>query len=157
MKNVDKAIEYYEFLNRYTEFFGEMESFEQHKLSVLMSGNLREMEHAMSVAQANAKQLENLENRRIALQQEAGLGGLTLRELAARAGGRRGEILARQLNQLNSYIANISFYNSKSMKIAEDNLKRFSHVTEGHTETVNYGSVHDKPQNTGPSMLETKA
>lgn len=145
MTSRDKTESFYSFLGEYTDFFGEMEQFEQHKFVAMLSGEMLEIEHLLAASQANAKKLDNLERRRIELQQEAGLGTLSMNELIATADSNRGVELSHQLRKLSSSIANIRFYNTKSMALAEDNLRRISR------------KVGSKNDNKAHAMLETKA
>lgn len=160
VSTMDKGVsleKFYSFLGEFTAFFGEMEQFEQHKLGVLLSGSIQDIEHAMATAQANAKQLENLENKRVALQKQAGLEGLTLRELTETATDERREQLSRDLHRLNTHVANIRFYNDKSMKVAEGNLRKTPHAPY-IGEATGYGTHKSDGQDAArPSMLETKA
>lgn len=126
MKTEGKDEEFFDFLMEYAEFFREMEQFEQQKLSIMLGGRLPEIEHVIAISQSNAKRLENLENKRLRLQQEAGLGSLSMGELADQSAGERQSKLRTQLRQLSQSLSNIKFYNSKSMEAAEMNLRRYS-------------------------------
>ncbi|MEG1686665.1 MAG: hypothetical protein RR185_05875 [Angelakisella sp.] len=120
----DRAESFFSFLGEYTSFFCQMEQFEAQKLELLLSGELSGIEKAITTAQANAKQLENLEQKRIRLQQEAGFGAMSLRELADKTDGARKEQLRLQLHELSVCLGNIKFYNAKSMQVAQTNLRR---------------------------------
>ena len=153
----EKTERFFDFLDEYTEFFASMEQFEQHKLTVLLGGNLPDIENTISAAQANAKRLDNLERKRILLQEEAGLGDMSLSQLADYAGGERASSLHRQLRRLTSHVYNIRFYNQKAMEVAENNLRRTGNPPV-HAEAAAYGGHH--PAATEPShasRLEVKA
>lgn len=146
MTTSEKLEIFYDFLDEYTEFFDRMEQFEQQKLRTILSGGLDELDHVLAVSQANAKQLDNLERRRISLQQEAGFGSLSMGQLAEQAQAERAAKLKSQMNKLSRSLSNIRFYNSKSMEMAEFNLRM-------RTRTV----TQIQPQSGGRSILEAKA
>lgn len=155
VKQPEKAEGFYDFLGEYTEFFAQMEQFEQHKLTILLGGNLSDIENTISAAQANAKKLENLEQKRIRMQEEAGLGALTLSQLADDAGGERKTQLHRQLQRLTSHVYNIRFYNQKAMEVAAGNLRRTGAAT---AEPAVYGSHgQSAPEPPRAPRLVTKA
>lgn len=146
MTTSEKLEIFYDFLDEYTEFFDRMEQFEQQKLRTILSGGVDELDHVLAVSQANAKQLDNLERRRISLQQEAGFGSLSMGQLAEQAQAERAAKLKSQMNKLSRSLSNIRFYNSKSMEMAEFNLRM-------RTRT----GTQPQPQSGGRSILEAKA
>lgn len=140
---------FYDFLTEYTDFFKGMASFEQQKLEVLLENHLPEIEHAISVTQANAMQLDNLENKRIRLQSEAGLSQMSLSQLAETAPENSRGKLQNLVGELNSYIRDIKFYNSKSMHVVQVKLRMQEHAVTRRTE------LHERTS--APIKLETKA
>lgn len=145
MYSTDNTEAFYDFLGEYADFFGEMELFEQQKLTAMLAGKLPEIEQMITAAQANAKKLDNLEQKRMRMQREAGFGEMSMSELAAAAPGERGRQLAEQLKRLSRSVTNIRFYNNKSMSVAESNLRRYAHR-----------GVNEK-ENNARSVLEVKA
>lgn len=149
MSSIQNKEVFYDFLTEYADFLKGMASFEQQKLEVLLGNRLPEIEHAISVTQANAMQLDNLENKRIRLQDEAGLAQMSLSQLAETAPeGSRGQ-LRDLIGELNSYIRDIKFYNSKSMHVVQVKLRVQEHAVVRRTE------LHERT--TTPTKLETKA
>ncbi|MEG0754164.1 MAG: hypothetical protein RR461_10045 [Angelakisella sp.] len=141
--------EFYSFLVEYANFFREMAGFEQQKLEVLLGNRLPEIEHAISVTQANAMALTNLENKRIRLQRDAGLAEMSFSQLAETASEGSRQQLRELMDQLNGYLRDIKFYNTKSMDVAQLKLKAQERTA------VRSNEVH--PRTATPTKLETKA
>ncbi|MEG1942830.1 MAG: flagellar export chaperone FlgN [Angelakisella sp.] len=145
MNDEDSKKAFYGFLTEYADFFRGMADFEEQKLGILLENKLTEIERAIAVTQANAMQLDNLEKKRIRLQGAAGLAELSLSELAESAPeSSRGE-LRTLMEQLNQYIGDIKFYNTKSMNLVQTRLKIQEH-TASHAAPIEQ-----------PSKLETNA
>lgn len=141
---------FYSFLTEYADFFKEMAGFEQKKLEALLGNRLSEIEHAISVTQANAMQLDNLENKRIRLQGEAGLGQMSMSQLAESAPESSRGQLRELMGQLNDYIRDIKFYNTKSMDLVQAKLK----IQE---RAAGIGDPHLRTSTAVPTKLEAKA
>lgn len=119
----DKAREaFITFMVDYTAFLGRMRGDESRKLSAISSRNLEEIEQSLAASQANAKQLENYENRRLALQKEAGYGGLSFRQLVQAAPEGDQNRLWQLFSKFEHNVAEIRYFNDKSMALARDNM-----------------------------------
>lgn len=114
--------EFVSFMVEYTTFMGRMRADEHEKLAALSSGALARIENSIAVSQANAKQLENYEIRRIALQAAAGYGELSFRELIEVAPPEEQDNLWQLLTRFEGHVAEIRFFNDKSMAVARDNM-----------------------------------
>ncbi len=112
--------EFVQLMEDYTGFLARMCSDEGDKLAALSSRELPRIERSIAVSQANAKQLENYENRRMAAQQEAGLEGLSFRELIDLAPPHEQSRLWQLFSSFESSVAEIRFFNDKSMAVARD-------------------------------------
>lgn len=118
-----------EFLGRYCAALSQMAEGEKEKLHALTSNSLPRVEHAISLAQANSMQIENLEKQRIALMTGFGCGNYNHRELLGAVQPERREALLGVIRQFEEHIETVRFYNSRSMDVARDNLMRVSPET----------------------------
>lgn len=150
------------FLQRYNSFLLKMAQDEDEKLQALVSGQLTRIEHALSTAQANAKQIENLEVKRMELQEQAGVEGMTFSQILAllpeelRA---EGEALFAQFEK---HLNDVKFRNGKSMDYARAHLQAIHPEAMKESTVSGSGSVagnaYAKMANLDErsSMLETK-
>ncbi len=114
--------EFVQFMQEYTAFLVRMCADEKGKMQALQSKELPKIERSIAASQANAKQLQNLEERRIELQKTAGYEGLTFRQLVERVTPERQGELWGIFSEFEKNVADIKFYNDKSMSIARDNM-----------------------------------
>lgn len=110
------------FMVDYTAFLGRMRADENDKLKALSSRELPRIEHSISVSQANAKQLQNFETRRVAMQAAAGYDGLSFRELIEKTPGNEQDRLWQLFSRFENNVAEIRFFNDKAMAVARDNM-----------------------------------
>lgn len=149
-------IEFYGFLEEYAEFFSEMENFEKKKLDALLSGKLSEIESALSSTQANVKQVENIEIRRIKYQNDLNLTDMTFSQILADAPIEYKDKLSELFSFINQSVDHIKFYNNKSMQLAENNLRLVMQTVEKKPTTQMYGQTGEKlKQPKRVSMWET--
>ena len=156
MEYSSKALEYFDFLAEYARFFNQMSAFEKQKLDALLSNELSKIEHAIALTQANAKQLENLESKRMQLQQQAGFSQYPLRDVADQTEEPKRSELLRLLDKMSADIVDIKFYNAKSMELAQTNLKRIAPAGK-HQEHITYNKPKEQtPEVVRPSLWQTK-
>lgn len=110
------------FMADYTDFLCRMCADENDKFASVSSRELPRIEHSITVSQANAKQFENYEARRMALQAAAGYGGMSFRQLIEAAPRQEQDSLWRLFTRFESSVAEIRFFNDKSMAVARDNM-----------------------------------
>lgn len=113
----------YGFLEEYAEFFQQMVLIEKEKLASLISNDLARIEHSIAVQQATDKRLENIENRRLALQKEAGFPLMSFEEIIESSSEESQQRLWPLYHKLKDAISEIRFLNGKSMGVAEDKIK----------------------------------
>ena len=123
MTAMDYREEFFAFLDQYADFLARMAKDEEEKLRALMSNLLPRIEHAISVAQANAKQVENFELKRTRLQEQAGFGGMTFTEIIEAAPEEEQQSLDAVFRRIQSCVDEIKFHNSKSMRVAHTNMR----------------------------------
>ena len=160
MANPRTYEEFVTFMVEYTAFLGRMKADENSKLAALSSRDLSRIEHSIMVSQANAKQLENYEIKRQTLQAAAGFTGLTFRQLIDQAPLDEHDRLWQLFDCFENNVAQIRFYNDKSMAIARDNMIEIdpSSVLPGQpgAKANNpYEKIKQK-QNESSKILETK-
>lgn len=114
--------EFVELMVDYTAFLGQMVRDENEKLVALSSRELPRIEHSISVSQANAKQLANFEAKRAAAQEKAGYSGLSFRQLIEQAPQGEQEKLWQLFTRFEGNVAEIRFFNDKSMAVARDGM-----------------------------------
>lgn len=149
-----------EFMVDYTAFLGRMRADEKDKLAALASRDLSRIEHSIATSQANAKQLENFEARRASLQEAAGYRGLTFRQLIEQAPPREQDRLWQLFSRFEGSVAEIRFFNDKSMAVARDNMIEIDPEAvlaspAGAKGNNPYEKIREK-QNENSKILETK-
>lgn len=151
------------FMQEYTAFLGRMRRDESIKLSALASKELRKIEHSISVSQANAKQLENFEAQRIALQASAGYEGMSFRQVITNAPKEKQSELWDIFTAFESHVAEIRFYNDKSMAVARDNMLDLDPEAvlpgsaDGAKPNNPYEKIREEQNVQGSNILERKA
>jgi len=120
MENIAKLCD---FFGEYAAFMEEMESVQKEKLESLLSKDLLRMERSIKSQQAYAMRLDNIENRRIRLQEEAGLGGLSFSELISRAPEESRTELRLLFDRVKKSVSNIKYLNDKASEVANLNLR----------------------------------
>ncbi|MDL2327149.1 hypothetical protein LJC64_00605 [Ruminococcaceae bacterium OttesenSCG-928-A11] len=149
--------EFVSFMVDYTAFLARMRTDENDKLAALSSRDLSRIERSISVSQANAMQLDNFEARRQALQAAAGYEGLSFRELIAKAPGEDQDRLWQLFTRFEGNVAEIRFFNDKSMAVARDNMIEIDpeSVLPSGKGNNPYERIREKQGGQG-SILETK-
>lgn len=151
---------FYTFMEEYTDFLERMRKDEQERLSALESRNLQRIESTIAVSQANAKQLENYELKRNSVQQNAGLGGLSFKDVvkAVPADAQRGYSVL--FDRFARHVSDIRFLNNKCMSVAKDGMLEIDPSavlpaqTGGHTNP--YQTIRKNEVEKNNSILETK-
>ena len=148
---MDKLIE---FLKKYILFFQEVEQKQEEKLEALATGKIGRIEEMIVMQQALSKQMENMEQARLALFRETGYETKTFREVIEAAVGTDKKELTDLNGQLEASIGNIRFLNEKCMKLAESALASY-----GITADRSKGGAGQKYEQAGVSggrILERK-
>lgn len=153
-------LQFVAFMEGYTSFLQRMCEDEKKKLEALSSNELTRIEQSISVSQANAKQLENYEVKRVLLQKQAGFDGLSFRQLIAAAPEEEQSNLWKLFTGFEGKVAEIRFYNDKSMAVARDNMVKMDpgglFNSQGGKPSNPYEKFR-KEENENNNMLETKA
>lgn len=112
-----------DFYEEYAAFLAQILRDEKEKLQALLSNSLPRIEHAISEAQANTKQMENMELRREVLQEAAGFGGRTFREIIESVPEDEKAAFQALFERIQNDVEQIKFHNEKSMSVARANVK----------------------------------
>lgn len=126
MLTSEQAQELFVFFEKYVSVLYSIVQDEKEKLNALTSNSLPRIEHSISTAQANAKQIENFEAKRMSLQASMGCAGMTLSQIAELAPETHAVSLPSLFKQMESYIDEIKYVNDRSMSVARENMARLS-------------------------------
>ncbi|MDD3428663.1 MAG: hypothetical protein PHG02_01490 [Oscillospiraceae bacterium] len=153
-----QAEELFCFFEKYAAFLYEMLQHEKEKLSALGSNSLPRIEHAITNAQADAKQMENMEQKRMELQETLGLGGKPFTDVIQSVPPQDTARFTAVLQRIQNYVDEIKFSNGKSMDMARVNLTGLNPdaaAVPPRAENANnpYAKAQLSPQQ---SILETK-
>ena len=145
------------FMADYTAFLAKMRNDEREKLSAVSGRDIEHIERCLAASQANAKQLENFEQKRFNMQAAAGYAGLSFRELIDAAPEPEQSGLWQLLNKFEHNVAEIRYFNDKSMAMARDNMIALdpSRVPQGKADNP-YEKMREAQQRRS-MMLERKA
>jgi hypothetical protein len=142
----------------YTAFLEGMRADENDRLAALSSRELPRIEHSIAVTQANAKQLGNLEARRQVLQAAAGYEGLSFRQVILNAPVDERDRLWRLFARFEGNVAEIRFFNDKSMAVARDNMIEIDPASVlGAAAGANNPYARLRDERNDRAILETKA
>lgn len=146
------------FFEEYADFMAEMAASETEKLQALISNELPRIEHAISVAQANAMKLDNMELQRIRLQERAGCEGLTFSQIIARAPDEEKQRLEALFARIQGCIEDIKQRNDKSVGVANANMRRLNvELSHSGRDASPAGAYIRAQENRGDMpILETK-
>ena len=155
--------EYYAFVREYTGFLERMLADEKAKLLALQSKDLPKIEHSIAASQANAKQLENYEIKRVAMQAKSGYEGLSFRQIIETYPKDDQSDFWQLYNRFERHVGDIRFHNDKSMAVARDNMLAIDPSAalpgasgqEGPKSSNPYKKIRDE-QDMQNSILETK-
>jgi len=109
------------FFDEYTSFYESMVNEENNKLKILLSNDLKSIEENILVQQVNAKRMENMENRRIALFESMKLSQYSFRQIIELMEDKT--ILQAYYSRIDHAIQQIKYMNQKSMELIRLNLK----------------------------------
>lgn len=110
------------FLEQYSAFLTAMSNDEKEKLAALVSNSLERIERAILTGQANAKQMDSMEKKRMALQEELSCGGYSLNELCEATPINLRVRMSELSQSVREAISDIRFNNDKSMSVARSNI-----------------------------------
>lgn len=116
-------IKIFDFLSEYITFLKETEKKEQEKLRVLLSNDVKKIDSVMSEYQFTIKKMQEFETRRQVIFADEKIADKKMSEVAALFDGEERKNLEKICKELVMTADNIKQYNSKSLEIADMNLK----------------------------------
>lgn len=111
------------FLEDYAVFFEGLLEDEKNKLQTLMQGDLKAIEHTISIQQVNEKRIQNIEKKRELFQAEEGYANLTLKQIVDLFEGTEKHQLTTMYQRIQTAIQEVKYYNQKGIEVATTNLK----------------------------------
>lgn len=149
------------FMEEYVVFIEHMVDDESEKLDALQEKDLSRIEHNIVVSLANAKKLENYEQKRIATMQAAGYGGMSFGDVVKHAPPEDLVPLQVLFSRFEKGVQEIQFRNDKAMAIAQDSLKDIdpeaAHSYGGGKPQNQYERLREEQSAQSSGMLEQKA
>lgn len=159
-----QALELFAFFEKYASALNTMARDEKEKLSALTSNSLPRIEHAISTAQANTKLIENLESKRLVLQESLGCSQMTFSQLIEEIPEAHKLSLSSLFRQIQSSVDEIKFMNDKSMAVAHTNITRLNPEAlvpkphgDGTPPSTPYGAMLSHQGTNVPSIFKSKA
>ena len=149
---------FYAFLEDYADFMEGLSDQEDGKYAALLSFDAHKVDHVISEQQAALMRLDAMKKQREKLQEEAGLGGCSFREIVRRADEEDRDYLHALLMRIESAVMDIRFRNAKSTSFARDSLRAFSQNADSPERKVTGGYTSEKKVVEGPGspLFETK-
>lgn len=114
--------EYAAFLENYASILEELSDREQEKYRALISFDGEQLAKAIAGLQSGIMQLDSMEARRMALQEAAGFGGATFRQVLDQAPEGERPRLQLLFRRAEMAVGNIKFMNGKSLAVAREGL-----------------------------------
>ncbi|MBE6842843.1 MAG: flagellar protein FlgN [Ruminococcus sp.] len=156
MKNYE---EFYDFMDRYTEFYDEVLEKEKEKLEALSSDDLAQINRILSEYQVLVKKTEQYEKKRMELFKELGLENMTFRAIVESESGDCREELEDLFYRFREAVVKTKEYNNKSLEIVRENVKTLGNINydEGDPACYNkHGTVPEK-RFSSMNLLDKKA
>lgn len=116
--------DYYDFLKEFASFFEEIEAFELLKLDVILSKDIERIQKLIKDQEINDMKIKSMEQKRIRLQKEVGLGQLKFSEILIQCEENERNGLSATFKRIEDAISNVQFYNRKTQKALHENEVR---------------------------------
>lgn len=147
------------FLKEYNVYLTEVLDAQNEKLEALLSHEVDLIEKSAVQQQAMTLKMQNLEENRAKLQQDAGWAGLTFRQIEEAAPADLQPGFRQCRGEMDRLLEQIQFLNSKAMHLVETNLKviDLSQPPQGRAETQGYTEDGKQRETTDQaSLLDSK-
>ena len=113
-----------DFLEKYRDELKAALANESEKRRALVGGDPKKLETMLQLQQAETMKLQNLEQKRLAMQKELGYEGLTARELAeAVKDENEGSRIGRTLEEIVSLVNDLKDQNTQAIELANGSLR----------------------------------
>lgn len=124
---------YYNFMEKYTNFYREVEKVEYEKLDSLMSNDLDRIQKVMQEYESYIKKAQAVESERIELCKDLGFENMAYSEVLRHFDGDEKHRLMEQKNTLETILKTIKYLNEKSLEFAQMQMS----FAEGDVATYN--------------------
>ena len=119
---------FFEFMSEYTVFFEAVVVQEKTERAALLANDIGQVEQSLARQQAVIKQIENMEHRRVDIQEESGLAELTFREILSRMVIEEREVFSPLIERMEKAVTEVKYLNGKSREIAQVNLNAIARL-----------------------------
>ena len=126
--------EYAAFLERYTEFLETMAQDQTDRYEAMVSFDAEALSHAMAGLQSGMMQLDQMEEKRMALQKDAGFGEDTFAEILRRLPAEDRAPMEALFRRIRVAVWDIKFLNEKALTFAREgaNSMRIERIDPQH-------------------------
>jgi len=114
---------YYEFMDKYEEFYKTVKQAEEEKLEAILSNDLSKMESSLSAYESIIKQAKQYEEKRMKLCASMGVDGTSFEAVSAHFEGEEKQRLILQKTRFERLIETVNYLNKRSMEISDIQLK----------------------------------
>lgn len=115
--------EFYDFMQKYTDFYIDISENEKEKMNALSSDDLAKINKILSEYQIYVKKTELYEKRRKELFGKIGIEGKTFKEIVDMETGENHEELEDLFYSFRDAVMSAKEYNMRSLEIARNNIK----------------------------------
>lgn len=142
-----------EFIEGYINLFGELAELEKIQLEAIVKKDIAKADKCALELQTFIKRVEAAENKRLAVQKEAGFGDMKFSEIVEAVDDSEKEEYLRLFERFSRNVADVSFYSGKSQQQIEVDLK----LTSDDSNAVYDASQTHKKTLSSSSSFEGKA
>lgn len=114
---------FHDFLLQYISFFDDMVEIQKEQLAAVLSEDLARVDKSASNLQVFLKKLNSMEQKRIDLQNEAGYGSMTFKEIIVALPQEEQEEYSAIFDKLGKRISEVVFYNNKAQEKVKSDLR----------------------------------
>lgn len=154
VNELDKKQNYYDFLTEYVDFLEYIASAEDEKLKIILSNKLTELQKSISIQQTNEKKMENMEKKRISLQEEAGFSHMTFSDIVKNSSENIKEQLETLFSRAEAAVSKIKYLNARSMDVLKMNMQMMN--MNKSTMGLGYSKNQQEIKVKRSGILETK-
>lgn len=146
---------YYDFMDKYEEFYKTVKQAEEEKLQAIMLNNLTKMESSLSAYERIVKQAQQYEEKRLELCKSMGIDGTSFNSVVSHFEGEEKRKLILQKVRLEMLVETVNYLNKKSLEISDIQLRYSEELAKKLPEATNcYNSKGEtEPALKGSNLL----
>ena len=159
MKQESALNAFFDHLEEYNGFLEKVVEEQNQKIEALLTHDTEVLERSVARQQAISMQMSVFEDRRLQLQAQAGLKGLTFTQIEERLGPGEGQRVRSCRTRMQDLVSQIRFLNDRAMRLVETNLQvlNLRMPLEERVEAQGYDGKGKQSQSSGvSSIFETK-